>query len=107
MKGKLIAVSGLDGCGKTALVIKIGQYLASRRVRVIHSSAISGWSTTLGRQIGDILRDPQTECPIPNDAEHALMIAARVMAEKNVIEPAINRGWWVVSDRYGLCGLVY
>lgn len=106
-KGRLVAVSGLDGCGKTELCRRIGEYLIGKGERIWFSSAISGHSTTIGRQIGDILRDPQTECPIPPDAEHALMIAARVIAEKNVIEPALASGRWVVSDRYGLCGLVY
>jgi dTMP kinase len=55
--------------------------------------------TRAGELIRSILLDPGDD-PIAFETEALLMSAARAEHVRKVIEPAMDRGAWVISDRY-------
>lgn len=107
-RGALISVAGLDGSGKSTLASLIATYCRTAGYEdVVETSAISDNCTPICQDIGAILKKTNYPERIPEDAEMALMLAARVINWKNVVEPALNRGAVVVSDRWRTCMSVY
>lgn len=93
-RGKFITLEGMDGAGKSTHIPNIIAALKTRGVEVISTREPGG--TRLGEQLRALLL---------HDAMHAetetlLMFAARREHIANVIEPALKRGAYVLSDRF-------
>lgn len=100
MKGKLIAIEGLDGVGKTTLADAIHEWLNDDLgIPAITTSALSEGCTPHARMISDILRH-QGYPELDPWAEVMLVAAARVDNWVKVIQPALERGDWVITDRH-------
>ncbi|MGH8995464.1 MAG: dTMP kinase [Acidimicrobiales bacterium] len=97
-RGRLIALEGLDGCGK------------STQARIL-AEALGGLltfepgATALGTAIRPLLLS--TASPISPPAEALLMAADRAQHVDEVIAPALQAGRWVVTDRYNGSTLAY
>lgn len=98
-RGRLVALEGLDGCGK------------STQARLL-AAALGGLltfepgATELGVALRQLLLDTTRRPPVP-PAEALLLSADRAQHVAEVIEPALRRGQWVVSDRYAGSTLAY
>ncbi len=106
--GRLIALEGLDGSGKTTQAAR----LADRLRRAGHRVTLTAEPThgPIGRLIRDwIAVTPAETLPAPPDPSAlALLFAAdRRHHLATLVEPALKRGEWVVSDRYLLSSLAY
>ena len=93
-RGKFITLEGMDGAGKSTHIPNIIAALKTRGVEVVSTREPGG--TRLGEQLRTLLL---------HDAMHAetetlLMFAARREHIANVIEPALKRGAYVLSDRF-------
>ena len=93
-RGKFITLEGMDGAGKSTHIPNIIAVLKTRGVEVVSTREPGG--TRLGEQLRTLLL---------HDAMHAetetlLMFAARREHIANVIEPALKRGAYVLSDRF-------
>lgn len=92
----LIAIEGVDGCGKSTQVERLCARLTADGHAVLRLREPGG--TRLGEQVRAILLDPQTEaCPT---AELFGYLTARAQLCETVIRPALSRGEVVVLDRF-------
>jgi len=96
--GKFITFEGIDGAGKTTHLQWFCERLqgklaaAGRQVVVTREPG--------GTQLGEKLREILLNQPMDLETEALLMFAARREHLALVIEPALARGDWVVSDRF-------
>ena len=98
-RGRLIALEGIDGCGKSTQV----RILAERLGAV---STFEPGATPLGAALRALLLDGG-QAPVTTRAEALLMAADRAQHVAEVIEPALVAGRWVVTDRYSASTLAY
>ena len=94
MRGKFITLEGMDGAGKSTHIPNIIQWLESRGLEVVSTREPGG--TKLGERLRELLLH---EAMHP-ETETLLMFAARREHIATVIEPALARGAWVLSDRF-------
>ncbi|CAG0968540.1 dTMP kinase [Methylophilaceae bacterium] len=101
MRGKFITLEGMDGAGKSTHIPEIITALESRGFEVVNTREPGG--TPLGEGLRRILlheaMHPETEA--------LLMFAARREHIAQVIEPALARGAYVVSDRFSDASFAY
>ncbi len=97
MNGKFISIEGIEGAGKSTQLSFIRDFLETRGRRVVVSREPGG--TELGEQIRELLLAPREE-GMSEDAELLLMFAARAEHIHQVIKPALERGDWVLCDRF-------
>lgn len=97
MKGRFITVEGGEGVGKTTKLAVIQEVLVASGLECIMTREPGG--TPRAERIRELLLTP-TEEPMPPTCELLLMFAARSTHLENVIKPALDRGTWVVSDRF-------
>jgi len=96
-RGKFITFEGLDGCGKSTQLNRLADVLRAEGFDVI--TAREPGTTPIGEQIRGIILNSRTHNLAPR-AELALMFAARAQLVREVIEPALNAGKFVLVDRY-------
>jgi len=97
-----ISFEGLDGCGKTTQVELLEAYLETKEIEFVATREPGG--TVLGEQLRKIVLHGDKISPW---AEVALFAAARAELVEEVIEPALERGAIVISDRFVDSSLVY
>lgn len=95
--GRLIVLEGIEGAGKSSQVGFVRDCLiaAGRTVRVTREPG----GTPVGEAIRDVLLAGYDD-PMPPMTELLLMFAARAAHCRQLIEPALARGEWVVCDRF-------
>ena len=96
MNGRLITFEGIEGVGKSTQIQRAAEHLSGRAV--IRLTREPG-GTPLAEQIRSLVLSPTTETISPS-AELLLMMSARAIHTTNLIEPALERGEWVLCDRY-------
>ncbi len=101
---RFIVLDGMDGAGKSSQVGPLTEWLASRGQHV--TTCRDPGSTPVGDAIRAILLD-RHDLQLAPTAEMLLYMAARAQLVAEVVAPALDRGGWVVSDRYLLSNVVY
>lgn len=97
-RGKFLTLEGPEGAGKSTQAARLIRFLGGRGLEVIYTREPGG--TKLGEAIRGILQyDAAGEAPC-SEAEVLLFEASRAQLVKQVIQPALGRGAWVVSDRF-------
>jgi len=94
VRGKFITLEGMDGAGKSTHIPDIIKLLENKGVEVVSTREPGG--TTLGEQLRTLLLNE----PMHPETETLLMFAARREHIAKIIEPALARGAWVLSDRF-------
>jgi len=94
VRGKFITLEGMDGAGKSTHIPDIIKLLEGKGVEVISTREPGG--TVLGEQLRTLLLNE----PMHPETETLLMFAARREHIAQIIEPALSRGAWVLSDRF-------
>ena len=94
MRGKFITLEGMDGAGKSTHIPDIIKLLEIKGVEVISTREPGG--TALGEQLRTLLLNE----PMHPETETLLMFAARREHINQIIEPALAREAWVLSDRF-------
>ena len=97
MRGRLITLEGIDGCGKSTQLELLSEALRGAGRRIVVTREPGG--TTIGEQVRDLLSSDVTDAIEPA-TELLLIVAARAQHVAEVIRPAIEAGDIVVSDRY-------
>lgn len=101
MRGRFITFEGIDGAGKSSQVAACADWVRARGHTLQLSREPGG--TPLGEQLREILlhqaMHPETEA--------LLMFAARREHLAQLIEPALARGEWVISDRFSDASFAY
>ncbi|MET1162910.1 MAG: dTMP kinase [Pseudoxanthomonas sp.] len=94
---RLISLEGGEGAGNTRALIAIRDLLQSRGHEVVLTREPGG--TPLAERIRELLLSPQ-EAALAPETELLLMFASRTQHVREVIRPALQRGAFVVSDRF-------
>lgn len=101
-QGRLITIDGLDGCGKTSQSLVIKDYIERHGIEVMMVREPGG--TSVGEQCREMLRNHREYNMVPN-TEALLFAASRAQLFAEVIQPALEKNIWIISDR-GLDALV-
>lgn len=101
MTGKFISFEGIDGAGKSTHIGFVAEYLAAQGKQVVSSREPGG--TPLGEKLRDLLLHEKMHL----ETEALLMFASRREHIAQVIEPALARGAWVLSDRFTDASFAY
>lgn len=92
--GRFITVEGIDGAGKSSHLEFLASAIRARGAAVVVTREPGG--TPLGEKLRELVLND----PMEGTTEALLMFAARREHLVRVIEPALARGDWVVSDRF-------
>ncbi|MGA8370475.1 MAG: dTMP kinase [Acidimicrobiales bacterium] len=98
-RGRLIALEGIDGCGKSTQAALLADHLDARLT-------FEPGATELGGALRQLLLNPALPDVVP-EAEALLMAADRAQHTSEVIEPLLSRGISVVTDRFTASTLAY
>ncbi len=100
-RGKFITLEGIDGAGKSTHVDGIAAFLRAQGKTVITTREPGG--TPLGERLRDLLLHETMHL----ETEALLMFAARREHIAQLILPALERGDWVISDRFTDASFAY
>lgn len=104
MRGKFISLEGGEGSGKTTAIHCIRQWLDARNIPYIMTREPGG--TPLAEEIRQLILSPRDET-VNNTTELLLVFAARAQHLAEKIQPALEKGSWVISDRFLDSSYVY
>src|SRR5262245_54821726 len=97
MRGRFITLEGIEGCGKSTQLPLLKAWLEEKGVPVTATREPGG--TPLGERIRELVLTASAE-EISPESELLLMFAARATHLANLIRPALERGDWVLCDRF-------
>jgi dTMP kinase len=92
--GRFITVEGIDGAGKSSHLAALAEAMRARAPEVVVTREPGGTA------LGERLRELALHEPMEDTTEALVMFAARREHLVRVIEPALARGAWVLSDRF-------
>ena len=97
MRGAFITLEGGEGCGKSTHSRALADALESAGHEVLLAREPGG--TRLGEKIRALLKENSDEPPTAR-AELLLFLAARAQIVERQFLPALERGAWIVCDRF-------
>jgi len=103
MKAKFITLEGIEGSGKTSSLKSITDLLDKKNISYIVTREPGG--SSIGKELRAILLDPETE--ISPEVELLLMLSDRKDHVEKIILPNLEKGNWVVSDRFMDSSIAY
>lgn len=94
---RFISLEGIEGAGKSTVARLVQKWLAARSIPSVLTREPGG--TALAERVRQIVLEKGSErlTAVP---ETLLMFAARGIHLENLIRPALQRGEWVVCDRF-------
>jgi len=104
MSGKFITLEGGEGAGKSTVLSSVRDVLASRGIDPVVTREPGG--TPAGEAIRAVLLDPSLR-GLCAESELLLMFASRAQLVREVIQPALASGRWVLSDRFTDASFAY
>ena len=102
MRGKFITLEGIDGAGKSTHASFVRDLIVARSGAEAVVTREPG-GTPLGERLRELLLN-ETMAP---DTEAMLMFAARREHLEGVFWPALERGEWVICDRFTDATMAY
>ena len=97
MRGKFITIEGIEGVGKSTNIESMQTFLSENDIKFVVTREPGG--TALAENIRELLLHIKQESPVEL-CELLLVFAARAQHLQNVIEPALEKGYWVLCDRF-------
>ncbi|HRG50184.1 MAG: dTMP kinase [Cellvibrionales bacterium] len=95
--GKFITIEGGEGVGKSTNIACVESFLQAQAISYVKTREPGG--TPLAEEIRSLLLAPRDE-KVCEKTELLLMFAARAQHLQQVILPALQRGEWVICDRF-------
>ncbi len=105
MKGKFIVFEGIDGSGKTTQINQLSKWLINSELIPKNNQLVitrEPGGTKVGKLIRSLLLDTSQENSPDSITELLLYAADRAQHVNEIIRPSLNKGDWVISDRF--CG---
>ncbi len=102
-RGRLITIEGIDGAGKTTLATGLQRSLAAQGVEVALLREPGGVHTS--ERVRELVKDPALT--VGARAEALLYAAARAQLVEEALRPALERGEWILLDRFVDSSLAY
>ena len=110
MKGHFFVLEGIDGCGKTSQINNLAGWLPKSGLMPesskLHITREPG-GTALGSALRQLLLHPPNEQAPKPLTELLLYAADRAQHVSQFILPALEKGDWVISDRFSGSTLAY
>ena len=103
-RGRLISFEGGEGAGKSTVIAAVAAQLDRRGIEVVVTREPGG--TPVGEAIRALLLDP-THPTLAAETELLLMFASRAQLVRESILPALERGLWVLTDRFTDASFAY
>ena len=103
MKAKFITLEGIEGSGKTSSLKSITDLLDKKNISYVVTREPGG--SSIGKELRAILLDPETE--ISPEVELMLILSDRKDHVEKIILPNLEKGNWVVSDRFMDSSIAY
>lgn len=100
-KARFITFEGVDGAGKSTGLNWFADTLRQRGIDLLVTREPGG--TPLGEKLREILLHQSMHA----ETESLLMFAARREHVEQVILPALQRGTWIISDRFSDASFAY
>jgi len=104
MRGRFITFEGIEGVGKSTQAAHAATWLRERGVQVVQTREPGG--TPLAEQLRALVLEPR-ERPLSVTVELLIIFAARASHVADKIRPALQRGHWVLCDRFTDATLAY
>jgi dTMP kinase len=104
VRGKFISLEGGEGAGKSTLLAGLRDGIERRGMALVQTREPGG--TAVGEAVRAIVLDP-TQRGLAAETELLLMFASRAQLVREVIEPALRAGTWVLCDRYADASYAY
>ena len=98
-----LTIEGIEGAGKSTFIGLLEDELVKRGVDFLRTREPGGCA--LGRQIRPLLLDASQK--VSGRAELFLFLADRAQHVADTIRPALERGQWVICDRYADSTIAY
>jgi dTMP kinase len=96
-RGKFITLEGIEGAGKSTVAAALAEALHARGISVRQTREPGG--TPLAERLRQLVLQRGDES-LSAEAETLLMFAARAIHLDNLVRPALERGEWVICDRF-------
>ncbi len=110
MKGKFLVLEGIDGCGKSTQLQHLMNWLPETNLMPpgskLHLTKEPG-GTALGLALRELLLHPSEGISPDSLAELLLYSADRAQHISRVVQPFLDKGDWVISDRFSGSTLAY
>lgn len=114
-RGKFIVIEGIDGSGKSTQIQTLGEWLPLSGLIPKGKNVVitkEPGATQLGNKLRNILLETQSDqnCELAAPCSKAalfLFMADRAQHVHEVIEPALNRGNFVLCDRFNGSTMAY
>jgi dTMP kinase len=104
MKGHLITFEGLDGCGKSTQASLLSAYLEEKGMPVLVTREPGG--PPISEKIRELILDP-SHWEMTRLTELFLYLASRSQHVVQVIMPALEKGFLVISERFTDSSVAY
>lgn len=105
LSGKLIVIEGLEGAGKSTALNTVADVLNRFNIHFITTREPGG--TAIGEILRSVIKNSDFKNVLEDRSELLLLYAARIQLVEEVIKPALQKGCWVVADRFELSTLAY
>lgn len=103
-RGRFLVLEGAEGTGKSTQAPRLAARLRKAGLELVETREPGG--TEVGERIRElVLHAPELD--VPRETELFLILAARAAFVRRVVEPALARGAWVLSDRFELSTFAY
>ncbi|WP_108471360.1 dTMP kinase [Rhodanobacter thiooxydans] len=103
-RGKFISLEGGEGAGKSTLLAGLREYIERHGIALVQTREPGG--TGVGEAVRAIVLDP-AQHGLAAETELLLMFASRAQLVREVIEPALAAGQWVLCDRFADASYAY
>ncbi len=97
MRGRFISLEGGEGAGKSTVLEGVRDALHAHGIEALVTREPGG--TPAGEAIRRVLLDPALR-GLCAESELLLMFASRAQLVREVVQPALEAGRWVLADRF-------
>ena len=97
-RGRFLSIEGNEGVGKSTFLKGLVVRLNSAGIKVVTTREPGG--TPTADRIRGLFGDPPAGDPLLAETEALLVSASRAQHVGRLVRPALERGDWVVTDRY-------
>ena len=103
-RGKFISLEGGEGAGKSTLLAGLCKHIEQHGMTLMQTREPGG--TGVGEAVRAIVLD-SAQRGLTAETELLLMFASRAQLVREVIEPALRAGQWVLCDRFADASYAY
>jgi len=97
VRGRLVTLEGGEGAGKSTLLAGLREHFVRTGTDVVYTREPGG--TPVGEAVRALVLDPAHR-GLAAETELLLMFAARAQLVRDVLQPALAAGRWVLCDRF-------